>query len=100
MNTRGERLAALERLAKRQEGVVAVEQLDGLGFTRREVEGLVFRRYLHRVYRGVYVVGTPRLTRRGCLFAARLACGETAFLSHRTGAGVYGLRAINRWEIH
>lgn len=100
MNNRRGRLLAVERLAAKQENLVSIEQFDALGFTRREIEGLVDRRYLHRIHRSVYAAGTPRLTPRGWLFAALIACGDTSFLTHRTGAGVYGLRAINRREIH
>lgn len=100
MTDRRERLLALERIAARQETVVSVEQLYALGFSRGEIRGLVERRYLHRIHRGVYAVGSRQLTRRGRLFAAQLACGDTSFLSHRTGAGLRGLRAIDAREIH
>ncbi|HWD84656.1 MAG TPA: hypothetical protein VG321_02815 [Solirubrobacteraceae bacterium] len=100
MNNRRARLAALEKLGAGQQNLVTIEQLGGLGFSRKEVRGLVERRYLHRIHRGVYAVGTGRLTRRGWLFAAQLACGETSFFTHRTGAGIKGLRAINPWDIH
>ncbi|HET9721391.1 MAG TPA: hypothetical protein VFP55_15030 [Solirubrobacteraceae bacterium] len=90
----------MRKFAARQENLVTIEQLDGLGFTRREVEGLIRSRLLFRIHRGVYAVGSARLTRRGWLFAAQLACGESALLTHRTGAGVHGLRSINPFEIH
>jgi hypothetical protein len=45
---------------------------------------------LHPVWRGVYAVGRPELTRRGLWMAAVLACGPGAALSwlryHRTPA--------------
>jgi very-short-patch-repair endonuclease len=100
MNNRRARLVGLEQLGARQENLVTTEQLDGLGFSRKEVLGLVKRRYLHRIHRGVYAIGTRQLTRRGWLLAASLACGETSFLTHRTGAAVRGLRTVNPWEIH
>ncbi len=100
MNNRFDRLAALHRLAARQESLITIEQLFGLGFTKDGVRGLVERRYLHRIHRGIYAVGTGHLGRHGWLLAALLACGGTSFLSHRTGAAVRGLRAINPWEIH
>jgi hypothetical protein len=100
MNNRLERLAAVDRFAARQEHLITIEQLLGLGFTKDDVLGLVERRHLHRIHRGVYSVGTGRPSRQGWLLAALLACGETSFLTHRTGAAVRGLRAVNTWEIH
>lgn len=91
-------MARLERVAAGQEGVAAIEQLYGAGFTRHEIRGLVSRSFLHRLHRGVYAVGNPRLSRRGWLFAALLAAGDDSFLGHRTGAGVRGLCGINTWQ--
>lgn len=99
MTPRAERLVALERLAKRQEWVIFIAQLYDLGFTADEIRGLVERRYLHRVHRGVYAVGHRQLTRRGWMWAALLACGDTSFLSHRTAAGLRGLAGLNAWKI-
>ena len=48
---------------------------------------------LHRVHRGVYAVGHRRLTGRGRSMAAVLAYGSNAVLSHRSAAGLWGLRA-------
>jgi hypothetical protein len=46
---------------------------------------------LHRVFRGVYAVGHPRLSNRGRLMAAVLACGEGALISHRSAAALLEL---------
>ena len=45
---------------------------------------------LHRVFRGVYAVGRHRIGERGRLFAATLACGEGAVISHRSAAALKG----------
>jgi hypothetical protein len=79
-------------LAGRQDGVVSLLQLFELGFTYREVRRLVAKGVLHPVHRGVFAVGHPKVTSRGRLRAALMACGETAFLSGRTAAVEYGLR--------
>jgi hypothetical protein len=97
---RQERFDRLERLARTQDWVVAVEQLYELGFTYKEILGLVARHYLHPVHRGVYAVGHRRLSRRGWLVAALLAGGQQSFLSHRTAAGIRGHCALNTWEIN
>ena len=87
--------SAVAALAARQHGVVSNAQLRRLGLTEREVLGRAERGMLHRLHRGVYAVGHRKLTREGHLMAALLAAGPTAFLSHRTAAGLHGLRALN-----
>jgi len=59
----------------------------------------VARGRLHRIHRAVYAVGRSKLTGRGHWMAAVLACGLNAALSHRSGAGLCGLRADNRRTI-
>ena len=46
---------------------------------------------LHRVFRGAYAVGHPRLSGRSRLMAAVLACGKGAVVSHRSAAALLGL---------
>jgi len=86
---------AMSALAARQDSVVSMLQLFELGFTYDDVRGLVRRGVLHPKYRGVFAVGHPKLTARGELRAALMACGETAFLSCRTALAERGLRALN-----
>jgi hypothetical protein len=87
-------------LAERQDDVVSVAQLLGLGFSREEVKTRVRRGELTRIHRGVFAVSRRTLSGRGWLHAALLTAGPCAFLSHRSAAAVYGLRKINRREIH
>jgi very-short-patch-repair endonuclease len=89
------REAALARLAGRQLGVVSRAQLDALGFTRGQVARRVAQGRLHRLFHRVYAVGHRRITDRAYLLAALLSLGPSAFLSHRTAAAVWGLRAVN-----
>ena len=81
----------LAELAALQHGVVALWQLYLLGFTWRAVESRVLSGRLHRVHRGVYAVGHPKLTPRGHHMAAVLAYGKDALLSHRSNAALRGL---------
>ena len=78
-------------LAASQHGTVEYGQLIRLGFTRRAVDGMVSRKRLHRIHRGVYAVGHPRLTREGRYMAAVLACGPDAVLSHWSAAALWGV---------
>ncbi len=95
-----QRLLSLERLATRQQWTVSTAQLYSLGFSFAQVRGMVARRHLHRVHLGVYAVGRRNLSRQGWLFAALLACGDTAFVCHRSAVGIRGLCPINPYEIH
>jgi very-short-patch-repair endonuclease len=81
-------------LAARQHGVVARPQLLRLGFSRRELDGLLARDFLHPLHRGVYAVGHTRLTAKGRWMAAVLACGPGAVLSHRSAVALWDLRPI------
>ena len=91
LSARSERAERLSRLASRQGGVVSIGQLHALGVSDEQVKVRLRRGQLHRVHRGVYLVGLPQLSARGRLNAALLAAGPDAFLSHRTGAAERGL---------
>jgi Protein of unknown function (DUF559) len=67
-----------------------------LGLTASAVRKRVARGNLHRIHRAVYAVGHSKLTGRGHWMAAVLACGPNAALSHRSAAGLWGLRPDNR----
>ena len=66
----------MAELARRQHGVVGRGQLLGLGMGRRAIDGRLQRGQLHEVFRGVYVVGARRISRRGRWMAAVLAAGR------------------------
>ena len=85
--------ARLAHLAARQHGVVSLAQLRALGLGKRGAAHRAARGRLHRVHRGVYAVGHPRLTPEGRSLAALLACGPRSVLSHRSAAAAWGIRA-------
>ena len=87
-------------LAKRQHGVVARRQLLELGFNRRAIEHRIVKGRLHPVWRGVYAVGRPELTRMGRWMAAVLACGTGAVLSHVSAAVLWEIRPKSSGPIH
>ena len=81
----------LATLAAAQHGVVARRQLRSLGMSDRQIARAVEAARLHRVFRGVYALGHPRVSEFGRLQAATLACGEGAVISHRSAAALLGL---------
>ena len=74
-------------------------QLRDRGFSYRQIERRVDLGQLHPRFPGVFAVGRRRLTPQGHLLAAQLSLGPRSFLSHRTAAGVWGLRAVNVRDI-
>jgi very-short-patch-repair endonuclease len=82
--------ARVAAIAARQHGVVSIRQLREVGLSDDAVSGRVRAGRLHRVHRGVYAVGHPRLTFHGRGMAAVLAVGE-GYLSHRSAAALWRL---------
>jgi very-short-patch-repair endonuclease len=82
------------RLAREQHGVVTRKQLLACGLTRHGIEHRVSRGRLHRIRRGVFVVGRAELTFEGRLMAAVLACGPAALISHGTAAQHWGIHPM------
>lgn len=62
-----------------------------IGCRPNEASRLCQRGILVRRYRGVYAVGTSRLSVRGRLLAAVLACGDQTLVSHRSAAALWRL---------
>src|SRR3954447_25116381 len=63
---------AVAELAQRQHAVVSRRQLLAVGMGRRAIAGRLDRGQLHEVFRGVYVVGVRRISKRGWWMAAVL----------------------------
>jgi hypothetical protein len=84
---------AIADLADLQHGVVARRQLLALGISRARIEGQIRRGRLHPVHRGVYAVGHRRVSLWGWRWAALLAAGPGAALSHRSAGAAWGLLA-------
>jgi very-short-patch-repair endonuclease len=81
----------MAQLATRQHGVVGLSQLTALGFGIRAIERRIRDGRLHQVHRNVYAVGHTRLSQRSFWWAAVLAYGDSALLSHRSAAALWGL---------
>jgi predicted transcriptional regulator of viral defense system len=87
---------AIGRLAVAQNGVVALEQLERLGLSRRAIHDRERAGRLHRIHQRVYSLTPSVMTERGRFMAAVLACGPDAVLSHRSAAYLWGL--VDSWE--
>ena len=83
------------KLIESQHGVISRRQLLALGISMKTVDRRIATGRLHVVWRGVYAVGRPRLSRSGWWSAAVLACGEGAVLSHTSAAELWGIRKPN-----
>jgi very-short-patch-repair endonuclease len=79
------------KVAAQQHGVISVRQLRDAGLDKHRVRYRERSGRLHRIHRGVYAVGHPRLSREGRWMAAVLACGDSAALSHGSAASLWGL---------
>lgn len=84
-------MEAVNAVAAHQHGVITFAQLTALGFGRGRIESWVRSGRLHRVHRGVYVVGTPSPAVLAPDLAAVLACGGGAYLSHEHSLALDGL---------
>jgi very-short-patch-repair endonuclease len=82
---------AIAALAGAQGGVVARAQLVTVGLSPQAISRRIAWGRLHRVHRGVYAVGHQALSSTGRRWAAVLACGDGAVLSHRTAADAWDL---------
>ncbi|MFL5900394.1 MAG: DUF559 domain-containing protein [Solirubrobacterales bacterium] len=78
-------------LARRQHGVVARGQLFALGFSAEAIEHRIGSGRLHRLWKGVYAVGRPDVSRCGWLMAATLSCGAEALVSHGSAGWLWGI---------
>jgi very-short-patch-repair endonuclease len=84
---------------ERQAGAVARWQLATAAVTDAQIARWVRRGRLIRWYRGVFVAGHTTLTPRGHWWAAVLACGPGAVLSHRSAAAGWALRPTSRRRV-
>ncbi len=88
--------ALIAEIADRQHGVVTTAQLRALGLDKDQILYRAKIGRLHRVHHGVYAVGRRRISPRGRWMAAALACGETAVVSHRSAASLWGMLPVRR----
>jgi very-short-patch-repair endonuclease/predicted transcriptional regulator of viral defense system len=82
---------AIAAIAGRQDNIVTRDQLIAAGVGRGAIEYRLSAGSVHRLHRGVYLVGHAPPTPVGRMRAAVLACGANAVLSHRSAAELWGL---------
>jgi very-short-patch-repair endonuclease len=90
----------LARLAYQQHGVVSWPQLRELGLGREAIKTRLGEGRLHHVHEEVYAVGHGRLGLRGHWWAAVLAYGPGAVLSHQTAGVLWGIQRRRRGPVH
>jgi very-short-patch-repair endonuclease len=78
-------------IAERQLGLITAAQLHRAGIGRGSIEWRLANGTLHRVFRGVYLVGHGVPVAGALELAAVLACGEQTVVSHRSAAALWEL---------
>lgn len=91
---------AIARIAGSQGGVIARRQLIAIGLSAPAIDRRVRASRLHLMYRGVYSVGHRVVGAKGRQWAAVLACGSGAVLSHASAAGAYDIRTSASGLMH
>jgi hypothetical protein len=79
-------------VARKQGGLVSLEQLRVAGISKRASNHRAGVGQMQRVHRGVYAVGHEAIGSRGRLLAAALACGPGSAISHLSAAALWGLK--------
>ncbi|HVD37282.1 MAG TPA: DUF559 domain-containing protein [Solirubrobacterales bacterium] len=90
----------MKALATRQHGVVTRRQLASLGFGVKAIEAALGEGRLSPVHEEVFAVGHTRVSQKGYWWAAVLAYGPDAVLSHQSAAVLWGLRRRRSGPTH
>jgi hypothetical protein len=89
--TRGTALLhELRKRARRQAGVFTVQQAEAVGLSHAAVQAQVDAGRCSRIHRGVYLLGNMQPARQALEWAAVLAAGPGARISHESAAFNYG----------
>jgi very-short-patch-repair endonuclease len=86
-------------IAARQLGLITAEQLIAAGLGRGSIRWRLANGALHRVFRGVYLVGHAVPAPGALEFAAVLACGRGTVVSHRSAAGLWRIAAVATGDV-
>lgn len=99
MHTLGSPDLAVAWVASRQLGLLTADQLIAAGVGRGSIRWRLANGSLHRVFRGVYLVGHPVAVGGALEFAAVLACGRGVVVSHCSAAGLWRIAAPSSREV-
>lgn len=91
---------AIARIAGQQHGVVTTAQMRFLGLGTSAIAARARQGRLHRIHRGVYIVGHRAAPPLAPFAAAVLACGSTAAISHRSAASIWKLLPVSIELLH
>ena len=80
-------------LARLQHDVIAHWQLRAFGYTEDAIRHRLRTGRLFALWRGVYAVGRPQVSRRGRWKAATLACGAESALDGESGLALWDVRS-------
>jgi very-short-patch-repair endonuclease len=86
----------LNRIAGEQHRLVHRHQALRAGLTARQIQTRLDMEVFQAVHRNVYLVGSGPLSFKQAVLAAGLAAGPTAVATHRSAAGLWLLRGIER----
>ena len=89
---------ALADLAGRQRGVVSIRQLRAAGFDNAAIKRRCRAGRLHRLHRGIYLVGHCIAPEGAAEVAALFACGPESVVSHRSAGRLWKLPAFRNWR--
>lgn len=84
--------SALQKLAASQHGLISTRQLEGIGFTVRQIRSLRERGQLLSSRKGVLRIPGVPTSELAPLMAACLAAGDRGTASHWAAASLWGLR--------
>jgi predicted transcriptional regulator of viral defense system/very-short-patch-repair endonuclease len=90
VQVRSELHQRVAQLAARQFGVVSHGQLIALGLSRSAIRRWLKQGRLHRIHRGVYLLGHPVPPPLAREQAALLAAGDDSVLTHETATRLHG----------
>jgi very-short-patch-repair endonuclease/predicted transcriptional regulator of viral defense system len=82
---------AVAEIAAHQLGNVTREQLRAAGLSDDAIDNRLRAGRLHRLFRGVYLVGHDVAPTGALELASVLACGDDAYVSHASAARLHGL---------
>lgn len=86
-------------VASRQLGLITTAQLEMAGIGRGRIARRMKHGTLHRIHRGVYLLGHRVLLPSALELAGVLACGAGSLASHRSAASLWGLASAPHNEV-